>query len=246
MDSHEQLIQDLVELEPLKLWSLIVTLFGDLSGDEITGKQLRAILQPIGIKPEATRVALHRLKQDDWIVAEKSGREASYKLSSKGMSETSRVYGDIYRQDVKYPDGWRLMIIAKACQEMPELSPRICLGRNLCLVPLEIDMSGSDALDVEIVRLPLPVWFQERLLGDGILATARKLSKLTGQIEALELPRQTHSSLRLLLLHRWRKMALRPACWAHISMIPEGPISQCHRQITSFLSKTEKLSRPQV
>lgn len=242
MQSHGPLIRDLVELEPIKLWSLIVTLLGDLSGDEISGKQLRGMLEPIGIKPEATRVALHRLKQDDWIMTEKSGREASYQLSEKGMHETSRVYKDVYREDVKYPDGWRLMITAKACQEMSELSPRICMGRNLCLVPREIDVSRSDTLDVEIVKQPPPEWFQMRFLEDGVLETAQKLVVLAGRVEGMELTHDTQASIRLLLLHRWRKMALRPACWAHISMIPDGPLAHCHRLITRILASTDRLS----
>ena len=242
MRSHEQLICALVGLEPIKIWSLIVTLLGDLGGDGITGKQLRAILQPIGIKPGAMRVAIHRLKQDDWIVTQKSGREASYQLSRKGMYETCRVYGDVYRQDVKYPDGWRLIITARACQDMSRLSPRICMGRNLCLVPREIAVSDGDALDVEIMKHPLPEWFQVRFLDDGFLAMAQKLSLLAGQVEALEPNCDMHSSLRLLLLHRWRKMALRPACWAHISMIPDGPVARCHSFITRFLSRTDRLS----
>ena len=246
MQSHEPLIQDLVELEPIKLWSLIVTLLGDLSGDEITGKQLRAILQPIGIKPEATRVAIHRLKQDDWIVTQKSGREASYQLSQKGRCETAKVYEDVYRQDVKYPDGWRLMITSKACQDLCDLSPRICVGRNLCLVPREVDISASDTLDVEIVNQPLPNWFQERFLDDGLLQSAEKLAEFSRQVANLQLTSEIQVSLRLLLLHKWRKMALRPACWAHISMIPDGPIAQCHKSVTDFLANTERLSTPRL
>ena len=73
----DQSITDrLLGLESTKTWSLIATLFGDLDGDELSGKALWSLLAPLGIKPEATRVALHRLKKDGWIVAKKAGREA--------------------------------------------------------------------------------------------------------------------------------------------------------------------------
>ena len=71
----ETLIEDLSALEPIKTWSLIVTLFGDLNGQPVTGKQLGAILGRVGIKTEAMRVALHRLRKEGWIVSTKIGRE---------------------------------------------------------------------------------------------------------------------------------------------------------------------------
>ena len=48
-----------------RVWSLIVTVFGDLAqrnGDEIAGPVLGEILAPVGVRPEAMRVALHRLR----------------------------------------------------------------------------------------------------------------------------------------------------------------------------------------
>ena len=81
------LIEDLSSLETIKTWSLIVTLFGDLDGEPqvvLSGKDIGAILGHIGIKPEATRVALHRLKRDGWIDTQRAGREVFYSLSDRG------------------------------------------------------------------------------------------------------------------------------------------------------------------
>ena len=52
------MVTELVALDTLKTWSLIVTLFGDLEEKELSGAQIRTLLGHIGIKPEAIRVAL--------------------------------------------------------------------------------------------------------------------------------------------------------------------------------------------
>ena len=116
MSTVRTLIEDLANIEKIKTWSLIVTMFGDLDEchpQSLSGKEIGAILGHIGIKPEAVRVALHRLKKDGWIHATKSGREVEYGLSQNGLQETAAVYDDVYRRTVKYSNGWKWLIDSK-------------------------------------------------------------------------------------------------------------------------------------
>ena len=76
MDStaFEAVVSDLRGDIPPRVWSLLVTVFGDLAqdGSALPGTVLGEIMSRVGIKPEAMRVALHRLRKDGWIESERA------------------------------------------------------------------------------------------------------------------------------------------------------------------------------
>ena len=64
--------------DPPRVWSFIVTIFGDLAREDdryISSRTLNRLTAEIRVKPEATRVALHRLRKEDWLESAKFGRE---------------------------------------------------------------------------------------------------------------------------------------------------------------------------
>ena len=71
---HDALAQ-LRDSSDLRVWSVIVTLMGDLTvmgtpgadASGVSGQALGKVMAALGIRPEATRVALHRLRKDGWI-----------------------------------------------------------------------------------------------------------------------------------------------------------------------------------
>ena len=238
-----QIISALLDLEPIKTWSLIVTMFGDLEGGSATGKQLRYLLEPLGIRAETTRVALHRLKRDGWITSEKIGREVRYQLSPRGIRETEAVYQDVFRRKVKYPDGWRLILVSDHRDVTCAMLPRIQIGRHITLVPrIENDVAG-DAIETKFVGEGLPEWFQHRILSETTLKLAAKLEVQAACFEdsAGKMDGVTKLYIRLLLLHHWRKLALRPGCWAHIHYVPNGSVAGCHKRITRILENEKPI-----
>jgi len=65
MDDFNRCIEILAAGDRNRVWSLVVTIFGDLAqgtGDTLSMQTLARITEPLGVKPEALRVALHRLK----------------------------------------------------------------------------------------------------------------------------------------------------------------------------------------
>ena len=63
-----------------RVWSVIISLFGDMAqrpNEKISGAALTRIITPMGIKPEAIRVALHRLRKDGWIESVRAGRAST-------------------------------------------------------------------------------------------------------------------------------------------------------------------------
>ena len=238
------LIEDLSNLETIKTWSLIVTLFGDLDGEPrvvLSGKDIGAIMGHIGIKPEATRVALHRLKRDGWIKTERAGREVLYCLSERGKVETAAVYVDVYSQGVKYPEGWQLIFT----EDNTDIS-YLRVTRNFVLLPkTKLDTVAGVSISLE-TDMP-PVWFEQLIVSPKTLDLAQRLFKLVERFNRID-KIQTDldaSTLRLLFLHHWRKLALRESTWAHIWLKKDGAISQCHSGITALLSNLPKFEMPQ-
>jgi len=119
----------------MKLWSVIVTILGDLlpEGDaDVSGLVLSALIERMGLQPQAMRVALHRLKRDGWIESRKDGRVGYYRLSDMGRAQAAEVSEAIYGGAVPSrarpmlaisPSAWR-----EACEVMGEQHAAIALA----------------------------------------------------------------------------------------------------------------------
>ena len=63
-----------------RVWSFIVTIFGDLAREDnryISSRTLNRLTAQIGVKPEATRVALHGFAKKIGLKAQNSGAKAT-------------------------------------------------------------------------------------------------------------------------------------------------------------------------
>jgi len=235
-------LEILIELEKIKVWSLIVTLFGDLdssSSQSLSGKQINNLLGHIGIKPEATRVALHRLKNENWIKTSKSGRETIYQMSDKARRETSSVYADVYSSSVKYPEGWQLLITPD--NQDAKTTTAIPIMKNILLVPTASQKQDMKMMPAELKTQNIPDWFAGKIINPSILEIANKLKTAAG----MPMPKTTklnEVAMRLLILHHWRKLALRDSVWCYISLMEESTLAQCHKSVSTFLHNTPNIN----
>ena len=74
-----------------RVWSLLVTVFGELGQDpdvRLSVLLLGKLMDLAGVKPGAMRVALHRLKKDGWIDSRRCGRNSEYFLTPYGRSQS--------------------------------------------------------------------------------------------------------------------------------------------------------------
>lgn len=95
----ENLVKHLTDDQTPRVWSLLLTVFGELAQDQgahISGLLLRQISERIGIKPEAMRVAIHRLRKDGWIDSKRNGRTSSYFLTDWGRAQSAQASPRIY------------------------------------------------------------------------------------------------------------------------------------------------------
>ncbi|MFK7860781.1 MAG: hypothetical protein AB8B64_18330 [Granulosicoccus sp.] len=239
MNNARCAIEALVALEPIKVWSLIITLFGDRSAKgasvALSGKQIRGLLEHIGVKADTTRVALHRLKKEGWITTAKHGREVAYRLSDHGCTQTASAYDDVYRQSVKYETGWKLQLsLQETGAFLPGAMPVL---RNIVLLPEEAQDTHSDNMDLSLVAADVPPWFVNLVLPPKHLAIAEGYLQIVANLgPVIECSAELDkSALRLLIVHHWRKMALRNSTWFHIWVDEQGAFGACHRWVMTLL-----------
>ena len=82
-----------------RVWSLIVTIMGDMivpRGGRVPVAVLSDILNPLGISESALRTALSRLTQDGWVISAREGRSSFYRLTPHALAETSAASLRIY------------------------------------------------------------------------------------------------------------------------------------------------------
>ena len=83
----------------LRVWSLIITFFGDavaLRGGRVALSTLRDAMGLLDIEPGAVRTALSRLANEGWVERQREGRLSFYKLTDQGRAAfdepTRRIY----------------------------------------------------------------------------------------------------------------------------------------------------------
>jgi len=202
---------DLIAFGDLKVWSVLVTIFGDLAPsdvDFIPGPVLSALTGQMGIRPEALRVALHRLRKDGWIEASKAGRVSHYRLSAHGRAETEAARHRIYGPFAPHDTGWFLRIWQDApAARIPQ--GWLDLGRGMYLTP-DNPQPSTGWIVARLLPGALPDWAADRLIPQDVCAG---YTRLAGILEA-------HSPLapdnlldaltqRILILHAWRRLILR-------------------------------------
>ncbi|MGB3555522.1 MAG: hypothetical protein WBA25_12880, partial [Jannaschia sp.] len=86
--------------ETQRVWSVVITVFGDLAraeGKEIGSPVLHALGAGMGLRPEAIRTALHRLRKEGWLDGRRQGRHGYYTLTEWGRAQSDtaspRIYG---------------------------------------------------------------------------------------------------------------------------------------------------------
>lgn len=101
----------------LRVWSLIITFFGDavaLRGGRVALSTLQDAMGLLDIEPGAVRTALSRLAGEGWVEREREGRLSFYKLTDQGRATFDEPTRRIYSGDARDWDGeWTVAIEAQ-------------------------------------------------------------------------------------------------------------------------------------
>ncbi|MCP3970281.1 MAG: phenylacetic acid degradation protein [Rhodobacteraceae bacterium] len=211
------------QLGDLRVWSVIITIFGDAvmpRGGTVPTSALAAITERLSIKPEALRVALYRLAKDSWVTRQKTGRNSFYALSGSGRAEFLPASRRIYADAPALHGPWRLAALPPLAE-----AARAELGRKLrdagflrltSALYLGPDGAGPPPADAMVVEGDLacpPRWARQALAPDALQADYDRLFALLDSASD-DLIREGIDSLdavalRTLLIHRWRRLLLR-------------------------------------
>ena len=205
LSSPDGFISALSDLGPMRVWSVIITIFGDLvrpRGGVVSAAALNAIGARLGIRPEAMRVALFRLVKDGWIERRKEGRNSFYVLTQNGSRKFLPATQRIYAHSPALRRAWTLVSFdsapqADVTQKLEEdgffaISSQIYLGSvGSGLEPdTALIMSGE-------VRI-FPAWAKAKLGPGELAAEFRKLNHRLQQLEqGWALARASHQASSL-------------------------------------------------
>lgn len=185
----------------LRVWSLVITAFGDLvqyRGGEISLARLGRLLGRIGVEQGALRTALSRLARDGWVVSDRRGRASFYRLSAQGSDRfgpaTSRIYAPPAATGITL---WSLALRLDAPG-----------GPGITLRPAEAPPAPSDLrLTGSIDHISDA--YRAALLGDAHRAALTGLATDLAALDKQITDPLDAAAARLLLIHRWRRIVLR-------------------------------------
>lgn len=203
MDPLAPLIAALHSEGRLRVWSLVITIFGDLvqhRGGKISTARLGELMSRVGIEQGTLRTALSRLGRDGWVTSEREGRSSIYRLSEQGVKRfgpaTARIYAPARPDPVEL---WAAVVT---------LGPNG--GSGVQIVPA--DEAPSDA-DCKIVGSLAQISdaYQSAALGDAHRAALGALASDLSSVNFDIADPLDAAAARMLLIHRWRRIVLRHA-----------------------------------
>jgi len=223
----ESLIDRLHSKGRIRVWSLVITMFGDAvvpRGGQVPLGVLQDVMGRLRIEPGALRTAMSRLASDHWVIREREGRNSHYRLAEEGRHAFDLATRRIYSEGPPAWNGAWTVAIAPPNGDTDILADATGLGfvrinGGVYLRPetegaIRLDDALSGALIVHGESAEHPEAFHalwpSRDIADAyrtLIATVRPLQ------EALQAGSRLSGSdamaARILLIHNWRRIVLR-------------------------------------
>mgnify|MGYP000058939650 CR=1 FL=1 len=213
----------------LRVWSLVITAFGDAiipRGGMLGMAALQELTDRIGVTPGALRAAVSRLAKDGWVERHRHGRKSYYSLSPASAATSIEAGKRFYAPGPPEWDGTWTVALAPE-ESAPDRESRnaalngigfIRLGNGAYVRPSEMkgkDIRGLTGMFVLQARADtIPVWVL-RLGSDPDIALAYEaIIAAFAPLDAALASGETLSPLdafvaRTLLIHDWRRVVLR-------------------------------------
>ncbi|MCC0036372.1 MAG: phenylacetic acid degradation operon negative regulatory protein PaaX [Hoeflea sp.] len=212
----------------LSAWSLIVSFLGDAIGPRggvVSAGTLQAVMQRLGIGAGAVRTAISRLSADGWIERSREGRNSFYRLSGDVEETVRAAERRIYAKTSLLPaDAPRSLVIATeplSDEALGALEPTgaLQLAPQLILcfaavaeLPGSLRIPGAtladlsslepgDAMRARLAEARHFAEFEELRAAYQPLGTALQQPGSPPPADAM--------ALRCLMIHEWRRLALR-------------------------------------
>ena len=240
----ETIVTDLRGAAPPRVWSLLVTVFGDLAqdGGAIPAAVLSEITSRIGIKPEAMRVALHRLRKEGWIESRRAGRRSLYALTPEGRTQSiaasPRIYGMGPLTDSAF------LVLTNPSETLQLAGVAVWVAPHVALMSKPPQGQGFFVTELSD-NTPAPDWMRAKICDSETVGLSSDLALRFKRLETTLGTRTPDplqaAALRVLIVHSWRRIVLKapqlpdfvlPEPWA-------GP--ECRKRMARLLAR---LPRP--
>ena len=217
---------------PPRVWSLVVTVFGDLAQEEeaqISGTLLGQLTEALGIKPEATRVALHRLRKDGWINSHKQGRRSHYALTKDGREQAAKASLRIY--DFAQQNDAPVVVIPQAGRTprgATEISAEIFLAAKA---------NYPEALNLPVpADQNLPDWIRAAVCDGPTVAMSAQLSAALDAVPLSPISPLQTAALRVAVVHGWRRLVLKTPTLPDKAFPADWQGAACRKKVAQILA----------
>lgn len=220
----------------LKLWSVIVTILGDMAEGgypEMPGPVLSSLIEEMGLQPQAMRVALHRLRKDGWVDTRRAARIGYYGLTPHGAAETRKVSSRVYGAAPT-----RRPVLAVLAPGVATPEGGVSLARQSVL--LDPERVPKDALSAPLPER-FPAWVTERLNEESVAQDYDWLLDVLNEIRDLPDDPFTALTMRFVVLHGWRRLVLRSNPLAEAALGPASSAARCRDRVGDILAKLPRV-----
>ena len=243
--TFDDLVRQLTDDQTPRVWSLLVSLFGELAQDadaQISGTLMARLTALMGIKPEAVRVALHRLRKDGWIRSERRGRSSVYALTDWGRDQSAQATPRIYDLHPAPDTAWLVLLDPGAPAKNDESSVWVTANILITLNRTQGQTAFETLLDKDT---RLPEWIADKVCPPEVAQLSRAFhTRLLHLQDALAgappLDFFEAAALRILVVDGWRRIVLRtPHMPPHV--FPPGWAGKdCRRCFSALLAAYPK------
>ncbi|MEP1210019.1 MAG: PaaX family transcriptional regulator C-terminal domain-containing protein [Rhizobiaceae bacterium] len=232
MDPVAQLIDRLNGTNKLRVWSVIITFFGDAivpRGGSVSARTVQNLLQRMGIEAGAVRTAFSRLTTDGWVVRDKLGRSSFYHLSPTGLrpfaEATDRIYAPLPVPDLT--NGLWSLSFRQEDFPKPHLTRKGADNNRQPIV-------AGDAFHLSGNIQHIPDWMKDMSCPKDHRQSYEALIAAFEPIMGVDVAGIDAQVVRCLLIHEWRRILFQfdkvePEFWTQ-----DWPEAQCHRFVSTL------------
>lgn len=204
----EPLLKQLHSQGRLRVWSLIITFFGDSilnKGGEVEASRIKALMRAMRIESGTLRTALSRLTTDHWLERYKNGKNTIYRLGDRGVKEFGPASELIYSPpSTEFEEDWKVILNPSLDYE----HPGFLIQPGVSILPISEEIPKNSLIFNSKINF-LSEEISYKFLPKGYFKEINQLIDIFVPIQNTKLGPLEAMITRTLLIHNWRRIVLK-------------------------------------